>query len=154
MHKRILLIAMLLATTGAISQEVISSQGDSYSNTSGSIDFTLGEVIIDTETNGTNDITQGFHQTNWNFVGLEDAAPEYSATIYPNPTSDYLNIQVNEYKEVSYVLYDSQGKLISGDSLNNEKTSVPVNELPSGGYSLVLTRNNTTLKTFKLVKTH
>jgi hypothetical protein len=46
------------------SQEVVSAQGDSYSNTSGSIDFTIGEVVINTGTDGNNDITQGFHQTN------------------------------------------------------------------------------------------
>ena len=58
----------LFATLSVSAQEVVSTQGDSYSNASGSIDFTIGEVIIDTGTDGTNDLTQGFHQTNWNFV--------------------------------------------------------------------------------------
>ena len=49
---------LLLLSVSA--QEVVSTQGDSYSNASGSIDFTIGEVIITTGTDGTNDLTQGF----------------------------------------------------------------------------------------------
>ena len=76
MKKKTLLVFSLLTTFASTAQEVVSTQGDSYSNTSGSIDFTVGEVVINTGTDGTNDLTQGFHQTNWNFVGLEDFAPE------------------------------------------------------------------------------
>ena len=62
MKRHTLVLFSLLATGTVSAQEVVSSQGDSYSN--GSIDFTLGEVIIATGTDGTNDLTQGFHQTN------------------------------------------------------------------------------------------
>ena len=67
MKKNTLVLFSLLATGTVSAQEVVATQGGSYSNTSASIDFTIGEVIIATETDGTNDITQGFHQTNWNF---------------------------------------------------------------------------------------
>ncbi|MFB0961844.1 MAG: hypothetical protein QMB20_11635, partial [Flavobacteriales bacterium] len=61
-HVLVLLLLSLLTTLGILSQEVVSTQGDSYSNASGSIDFTIGEVITATGTNGASDITQGFHQ--------------------------------------------------------------------------------------------
>lgn len=54
----------------AFGQEVISTQGDSYSNGSGSLNFIIGEVVINTGSDGSNDITQGFHQTNWNFSSI------------------------------------------------------------------------------------
>jgi hypothetical protein len=60
----------LFAAISVSAQEVVATQGDSYSNANGNIDFTIGEVIIATGTDGTNDITQGFHQTNWNFLGV------------------------------------------------------------------------------------
>ena len=56
----------LFAAISVYAQEVVATQGDSYSNTSGSIDFTIGEVITATGSNGAADITQGFHQTNLN----------------------------------------------------------------------------------------
>ncbi|MDB4769189.1 hypothetical protein OAG16_03825 [Saprospiraceae bacterium] len=56
MNTHTLVLFSLLATGTVSAQEVVSSQGDSYSNGSGSIDFTLGEVVIATGTNGTKNL--------------------------------------------------------------------------------------------------
>jgi len=90
--KKLLLLGFLLPTI-SFSQEVISSQGDSYSNASGSVDFTIGEVVIDTGSDVNNEITQGFHQTNWNFLGLDDHNPSVEVSVYPNPLGKHLNFQ-------------------------------------------------------------
>ena len=119
-------------------------------------------MIINTGTDGTNDITQGFHQTNWNFVGLEDFAPNYEATIFPNPTEDVLNIRTSTFENVTYTLYDAQGKLILQNILSAEQTPIQVSQLAPGAYSLELIfeegnkgpQSLSKRKTFKLVKTH
>jgi len=154
MIKNTFVLSMLLTTITATAQEVVSTQGDSYSNASGSIDFTIGEVVINTETDGTSNITQGFHQTNWNFVGLEDHAPSYEATIFPNPTSEVLNIRTSTFENVTYTLYDAQGKLVMQDILSSEQTPIQVGQLAPGNYSIFLNNETQNLKTFKLVKTH
>lgn len=151
-NKTLITAGFVLLGLGLHAQEVVSTQGDSYSNTSGSIDFTIGEVIISTGTDGTNNLTQGFHQTNWNFVGLEDHTPSYQATIFPNPTSDILNIQTSTFDNVTYTLYDAQGKLVIEDQLSAEQTPIQVSQLAPGNYSLTLNNATQTLKTFKLVK--
>ena len=123
MQKLITLLALSSALT-TTAQEVVATQGDSYSNTSTQIDFTIGEIIINTESDGVNTLTQGFHQTNWNFIGLENHAPEYEASIFPNPTSEILNIRTSTFENVTYTLYDAQGKLIlQGKSFNNSTNS-------------------------------
>ena len=147
-------VLAILAGFVVSAQEVVSTQGDSYSNASGSIDFTIGEVVINTGTDGTNDITQGFHQTNWNFLGVEDFAPTYEATVFPNPTSELLNIQTSAFENVTYTLYDAQGKMVMQDKLSAEQTPIQVSQLPSGNYSLTLNNETQNLKTFKLIKTH
>lgn len=162
MKKQTLIVFSLLSTLAVTAQEVVSTLGDSYSNASANIDFTIGEVVIDTGTDGINDLTQGFHQTNWNFVGLEDHAPNYEATIFPNPTSEVLNIRTSTFENVTYTLYDAQGKLILQDILSAEQTPILVSQLAPGSYSLELIfedENDGSLslskrKTFKLVKTH
>ena len=118
------------------------------------INFTIGEIIINTESDGVNTLTQGFHQTNWNFVGLENHTPEYEATIFPNPTSDILNIRTSTFENVTYTLYDAQGKLILQDKLSSEQTPIKVSQLAPGNYSITLTNEIQNLKTFKLVKSH
>jgi hypothetical protein len=81
MKRTTFVLFLLLSTLAVSAQEVVVTQGDSYSNASGNIDFTIGEVIINTETDGNNDLTQGFHQTNWNFLGVEDHSPSYEAPL-------------------------------------------------------------------------
>jgi hypothetical protein len=162
MKKQIFLFATFFAAFSASAQEVVSSQGETYSNVNGIIDFTVGEVIINTGSNGTNDLTQGFHQTNWNFLGVEDFAPDYQATIFPNPTQDVLNIKTSVFENVTYTLYDAQGKLVMQNILSAEQTPIQVSQLAPGAYSLELifeNSNNGPLssskrKTFKLIKTH
>ncbi|MFT7086477.1 MAG: hypothetical protein ACJAV5_002205 [Vicingaceae bacterium] len=72
-----LLVCLLFASNFIYSQEIVSTQRDSCSKAKGSIDFTIGEAIVNTGTDGTNDLTQGFHQTNGEFLGVEDHAPSY-----------------------------------------------------------------------------
>ena len=154
MKKHKLVLFSLLAAASVTAQEVVSTQGDSYSNASAKIDFTIGEVVINTGTDGTNDLTQGFHQTNWNFLGVEDFAPNYEAIIFPNPTLDVLNIRTSKFENVTYTLYDAQGKLVMHDILSAEQTPIQVSQLAPGSYSLTLNNETQNLKTFKLVKTH
>ena len=152
MKRHTLVLFSLLAAGSVSAQEVVSTQGDSYSNGSGSIDFTLGELIIATGTDGTNDITQGFHQTNWNFTGLKDHSPSYEATIFPNPTSEVLNIRTSAFENVTYTLYDAQGKLVMQNILSAEQTPIQVSQLAPGSYFLTLNNDTQNLKTFKLIK--
>ena len=149
-----LLLTSLLLFFGSVGfgQEVVSTQGDSYINSSGSIDFTLGEVVINTGTDGSNDLTQGFHQTNWNFVSTEDHVPSYEAIIFPNPTSEILTIRTSSFENVTYTLYDARGKLVIQDKLSSVQTPIPVSQLAPGAYSLTLNNDTQNLKTFQLIK--
>jgi phosphoribulokinase len=151
--KQLLLLGLLTIINNIHSQEVVSTQGETYSSPNAIIDFTVGEVVINTVSDGTNNITQGFHQTNWNFVGLENHTPSFEAIIFPNPTSEVLNIRASAFENVIYTLYDAQGKLIVKDKLTAEQTLIPVSQLATGSYSITLNNPTQNLKTFKLIKT-
>lgn len=143
----------MLLPAFSFGQEVISTQGDSYSNASGSIDFTFGEVVINTASNGTNDLTQGFHQTNWNFLGVEDNAPDLDVTVYPNPSSEVLNIKTSSFEGVEYSLIDSKGNIVRNGELSQNLTTIQVDQLASGNYTLSLSEGGNDLKTITLLKT-
>ena len=155
--KKVLLtsiVSVAITTFTLTAQEVISTQGDSYSNSSGSIDFTIGEVIISTGTDGTNDITQGFHQTNWNFVDVITHEPSYEASIYPNPTEELLYIRTSNFENVRYALYDAQGRLVDQGALLDIVTPIRVHRLAPGAYSITLNNHEQKLKTFMLIRSH
>lgn len=151
--KQLLILGLLTIINSVHSQEVVSTQGETYSSPNAIIDFTVGEVVINTVSDGTNNITQGFHQTNWNFVGLENHTPSFEAIIFPNPTLEVLNIRASAFENVTYTLYDAQGKLIVKDKLTAEQTLIPVSQLATGSYSITLNNPTQNLKTFKLIKT-
>jgi hypothetical protein len=153
MKKYTFVLFLLFATLFVKAQEVISSQGDTYTNVNGNIDFTIGEVITFTGSNVENQLTQGFHQTNWSFVSIKDHVSSFNALIFPNPTEDFLNIQASVFEMVSYSLYDEMGKLILKGVLSSEKTSLEVSQLQTGLYSLVLNNPENILKTFNIIKT-
>lgn len=152
MKKHTFVFVSLLTSLSSVAQEVIATQGDMYSNPQANINFTIGEVVMSTGTDGTNDITQGFHQTNLNFLGIDDFAPNYSVTIYPNPSSEILTIEAKEFEEVSFSLFDAQGKLVLKSNLIDQITPVNVGQLAPGNYSLQLSNESQLLKTFKLLK--
>jgi len=154
MRKHVLTYCSIFVLTAVNAQEVISTQGDSYSNANGSIDCTIGEVVINTNSDGSNDITQGFHQTNWNFLGIEVVDPEYDVTIFPNPTQDLLTIRTKLFEQVLCQFYDAQGKLVLQKILTSEQTAIPVSQLTPGNYSLTLNNGTQIVTTIKLIKTH
>lgn len=154
MFRKIALFAfVILFTINLFSQDVISSQGDSYTYSSASIDFTIGEVVTSTVNNGEKTLTQGFHQTNWSFVSIENHIPSYEAIIFPNPTEDFLNIKATSFKNINYSIFDEMGKLVLNGTLYSEKTSLDVSKLHTGLYSLVLNSPENKLKTFNIIKT-
>lgn len=153
LKKTALLAFITLFTINLFSQNVISSQGDSYIDSSASIDFTIGEVVTSTVTNSERSLTQGFHQTNWSFVSIENHVPSYEAIVFPNPTEDFLNIKAVSFKNINYSLFDEMGKLVLSGTLYSKKTSLDVSKLHTGLYSLVLNSTENKLKTFNIIKT-
>jgi hypothetical protein len=148
-----LLLLFLMLTLGAFAQEVVATQGDSYTDANGSLDFTIGEVVIATGTDGTNAITQGFQQPILSLVGVEDHLPTYEASIFPNPTADRLFIRASLFQGVSYQLFDARGRVVMQASLSAAESSLEVSQLALGTYLLTLIdEDQSRLKTFKLVK--
>ena len=151
--KHTITLTLLLVGSTAWSQDVIATQGQSYTNANGSIDYTIGEVVISTESDGATDITQGFHQTNWHFAGLEDFAPSYEALVYPNPMVNELTIKTDAHSGIRYFLSDANGRIVSENELQGELTPIEVGHLAPGAYQLhLIDESQTTLKTFKLIK--
>ena len=130
----------LLPFTGmaqSITPEVIASAGDHFQNSSVQLSWTLGEVMIDTYDNGTNILTQGFHQTELTVTSIEETLSDVRMNLFPNPTSEYLNIELgNNEKDINLQLYDMSGKLIHQDVINayDTKYVLPMQSVATGKY--------------------
>ena len=125
------------ALAQSITPEVIASAGEHYDNGTTQLSWTLGEVVIDTYDNGSNILTQGFHQTQLTVTSIEEDLAEIRLNLYPNPTAEYLNIELgNNEKDINLQLYDMAGKLIHKDVINahDSKYVLPMQNVESGRY--------------------
>tara|TARA_B100000767_G_scaffold150904_1_gene142061 strand:+ start:828 stop:1292 length:465 start_codon:yes stop_codon:yes gene_type:complete len=120
--KKLLLILLCLPMIGfgqILSPSVIGSAGASFSNSTSSTDLTVGEVMIETFSNITI-ISQGFHQ------GIEDINSDVinldiNTKVYPNPTTNFLIIDLEQNVNAELLVYDINGKIVIKDKLHNEQ---------------------------------
>jgi len=115
---------------------VVSSSGDSYSNSSVIMDYTLGEIVVKTHTNSTTILTQGFHQ------GVLEVTTgvvniDIKTKVYPNPTTNFLIVELEKNVNADIMVYDINGKLVIKDRLNNEQQKqLDFSFLTQGNYLL------------------
>ena len=156
MTRLIVFISSSFLISNIISQEVIATQGNSTSNSVATLDYTIGEVVILTGTDGKNDVTQGFHQPVFEITNIETIEISFEVSIYPNPAVDLLNIQFEEVDKGSrFELYDANGKLLITREINDHNMSLPFNEYETGLYFIsFISSDNQLLKTFKIQKSY
>lgn len=117
MKKTLLLILMVVsinALAQQISQTVIASSGGNYSAGGFTLTSTVGEMaMINTFTQSGSILTQGFHQGELLFTGIENPVSNGSISIYPNPAGDVLNVHFNfsRFKQAKLHVYDALGQL-------------------------------------------
>jgi len=160
MNKNLFLLMVGLFLMGStvfgqtIQNSVISSTGGSASAGNVKMDYTLGETVIETFSAGGNTLTQGFHQTNLTLVAVENVELFAEISIYPNPTSEFVNIDIPvNYKLMEISMFDVTGKLLKTKTNASGLVTFDVNDLATGTYYLqVINPQTQQLKTFKLIK--
>lgn len=150
-----------------LSPEVISSAGDISKNSSISLEWTLGETIIESSKTSNRQYTQGFHQTYLKVISIlpaqnESLISDYNMTVFPNPVEAILEVKVStenlrqdEIGRVDLFLFNFMGQQLLVQKINEESgsTFVDMTAFPSGTYFLKAQKENGfTLKSFKITK--
>ena len=137
--KKGLLILLCLPMIGfgqVTTPSVVSSSGDSYSNGGVIMDFTLGEIVIETYTNSNTILTQGFHQGDLK-VTTSVVNLDIKTKIYPNPTTNFIIIELENNVNAELLVYDINGKIVIKDKLRDEqKKQLDFSFLTQGNYLL------------------
>jgi len=81
--------------------------------------------------------------TNDLFLGVQEQASDFSVSLYPNPTSNFINVKTDvKLIGFSYTVYDNMGKAVLTGIINDENTVVEVKNLSSGVYLFRVGENN------------
>ena len=159
-HKKLKLSAVLLlglGLTGLQAQESVNATGGNASGSGGTVAYSVGQVVYTTNTGTSGSVAQGVQQPYEISVvsGIEEAnGINLICTAYPNPTSEYVMLKIENYKteKLIYWLYDINGKLILNKKIESAETMLALSDLPNAIYMLKITENKKELKTFKIVK--
>jgi len=163
------LIAFCLLSSGAAvqAQEVVTTAGSYGETTSGSLSWTVGEPVIETITDGTNTLTQGFQQSKLTVTAVfELSGLDFTISVFPNPASDFLTVKVEKNDRLTglmYHLYDINGKLLLLKQLEGNETTISMKHFKPSTYILkvyhvenngrtVVTKDNKEIKTFIIIK--
>lgn len=159
-HKQLKLSAVLLlglGLTGLQAQTSINATGGNASGSGGSVSYSVGQVVYTTHTGTSGSVAQGVQQPYEISVvtGIEEAKGiSLSVTAYPNPTTDYLTLSIGEFdiSNLSYQLYDMQGKLLQNEKLTGTETQINMSNYVPSTYFVKVIQGNKELKTFKIIK--
>ena len=111
----VLLFAMLFIRTinaQNLSPTVVNSSGGVISNSTHSLEWSLGELAVSTLANQNTLLTQGFLQPGTTTVETEDLFDESRLLIFPNPVSEWLNLQTDVQDIETVAVHDILGRLV------------------------------------------
>ena len=159
-HKRLKLSTVLLlglGLTGVQAQTGVNATGGDASGGGGSVSYSVGQVVYTTHTGTSGSVAEGVQQPYEISVvtGLEEAQSiNLSVTAYPNPTTDYLTLRIDEFEisNLSFQLYDMNGKLLQNEKITGNQTSIVMSNLLPATYFVKVIQGNKEVKTFKIIK--
>jgi len=145
---------LLLGLGGLHAQESPTAAGGEATGTGGTASYSVGQVAYATNTGSNGSVLQGVQQPFEisTTVGINETSIHLEMSVYPNPTTDYLTLKVEDNSNLSYQLYDLQGKVIENKKVNANSTIITMEALPKATYFLTVTDNKNTVKTFKVIK--
>ena len=100
-HKRLTLSALLLlglGLTGLQAQTSINATGGNATGSVGTVAYSVGQVVYTSNKGNSGSVDQGVqHAYEILTVGIKETKLNISLTVFPNPTTENLTLQISDY---------------------------------------------------------
>lgn len=155
--KVIFCITLLLCFSilNVYAQENVNASGGDALGSGGSTAYSVGLVVYTTSTGPSGSANQGIQQPyDIAILGNKETALTISLTVFPNPITSSLILQIKEFdnEDLKYQLSDTQGKLLKTGSISSSQTQINTNPISSGTYILTVIQENKQIQSFKIIK--
>jgi spore coat protein U-like protein len=155
-----LTLLLCLAWLGTEAQVAVISSGGDASAASGSMAYSVGQIVYTTNSSVSGSISQGVQQAyEISVITISEEAENIalSVVLYPNPTIDNLYLDVGDWdfnngEQLSYYLYSMNGALVDNELIYNKETVIFMGSLSTGVYYLRLLKDKKEIKSFKIIK--
>jgi len=140
-------------------QNAIPVSGGNATGSGGTVSYSVGQVVYTTNTSITyGSLAQGVQQPfEISVITAIQQAEDITlvCSVYPNPTSDFLTLKVENYdnKSLSYKLINANGKLMESKKVTGIETTISMANMLPNLYLLKVIDNQKEIKTFKIIKT-
>lgn len=154
--RRITMLFVIISK-GLIAQQAIVTSGYDISSSSGSVSYTIGQVVNQSLDNGTFFETQGIQQPYeilTYLIDIEMDASLSSLRLYPNPTTSNIMIGIETIPSgnLRYELIDALQRVIHRGSITENLTSIDVEKYASGIFLLRILSDSKVKQVFKIIK--
>ncbi len=141
------------ATAQDIPLDLIGSGGGYFHHTTiGDLHWSVGEIMTETYSNG-DVLTQGFHQLYYNLVPVWEVPDlQFELSIYPNPTTDWINLKRDNSNPMNASLFNVLGQKMMDIELSEMNQEIDLGAFAEGMYLLSIYDKNRILKTYRIQK--
>ena len=152
---------LTMSFTALYAQNAVLSAGGDATGTGGSLAYSVGQPSYTNYDGESGSMNLGVQQPYIVImVGTEEPDIRLTTTIYPNPVTTSVNLQMDKNNPVldltdySFNLYNVNGKMILHQEITATSTAIPMENLGDGIYLLSVIHKNSEIKTFKIFKTN
>ncbi len=154
--KLILLLLLNILSLSVFSQSVISTAGNTTSNSDYILSWTIGEGVISCIGNENIELTQGFHQpllVDVIAVGIEDDLL-LDIIAFPNPTYDKVMFDGGDQSGIYHIqVVDKLGRVLEQRSVPYQELTLEMSKYNNGTYIVEVVQDKTgKRKIFNIIK--
>ncbi len=147
-------LIIIINSNPSYSQQAVPAAGGEATGSGGSSSFSVGQVVYTTITGSEASLAQGVQQPYEisTTSGIDVPGIELSISAYPNPAKDHLILKVDQYDDLSYLIFDITGRVLMKNKITESVTTIHFPGLLPGTYFLKVSKENKDIKTFKFIK--
>lgn len=150
-----LIPVFILSGIGLQAQKAVLATGTNATGSNGSSSYSVGQIDYSHKGSGL-PMMEGVQQS-YEILTLSVSsavANTEDIRLYPNPFQDfiYLDFPVKDYKNAEFQLFDSSGKLLRTEKIQNSKSEFNFSSLPSALYLFNIVEKGRSIKSFKIIK--
>lgn len=141
----------------AEAQQALPATAGKAVGSGGNSNYTVGLVAYTTQKSFNGSVISGVQQPFEISVtlGLEEAkGVSLQSIVYPNPTTKGVTLKIENYDitNLSYLIFDINGRNIENKNIKNNETYISMENLAKSTYFIKIMNLNKELKIFKIIK--
>ena len=144
-----------MATVAVTAQNAVVPTGGTASGNGGTVTYTVGQIAVQTNSDGNTSISEGVQQPyEISVVGVDDyPGISLSMSVYPNPTLDRLKLEIsNGDFDGEVKVFDMNGKYLLSKKIEGQTTEMDFSPYAPGTYFVSVLNGTQVMKSFKVVK--